>query len=87
MKFTLLKTSDDDFKKIIEINTLEDLERLENKYKRELIISIVSDDFDKEIYPKTDGRYIEIYDDYREQTERQKYLSFLYARPSECSSV
>lgn len=65
MKFTLCKTSDD-FKKIIEINTLEDLERLENKYKHELIISIVSDNFYKEIYPESDGRYIEIYDDYRE---------------------
>jgi hypothetical protein len=66
MKFTLTKSSDNEFKKVIQINTLNDLEALQKKYKTELIIKIVSDNFDKDIYPETDGRYIEIYDDYRE---------------------
>lgn len=66
MKFTLTKSSDYDFKQIIEINTLNDLERLQNKHKNELIINIISDNLTKDMYPETDGRYIEIYDDYRE---------------------
>lgn len=66
MKFVLVKTSNDNFKKIIEINTLQDLERLQKKYRCELIVSIASAYVYEKVFPETNGRYIEIYDDYRE---------------------
>ncbi len=62
MKFVLTKTSDGDFEEIVEINTLNDLMSLQEKYQHELIISIVSNECDKRWFPETEGRYIEIYD-------------------------
>ena len=66
MKFVLTKTSDIDFREIIEINTLNDLMSLQEKYQHELIISIASSECDKRWFPETEGRYIEIYDFWRE---------------------
>lgn len=75
MKFTLLKVSDSDFREIMEINTLEDLKDLQEKYQNEyeLVISLADTDEDdntdkdnKYICPESDGRYIEIYDNYRD---------------------
>lgn len=75
MKFTLLSVNDCDFREIIEINTLEDLQNLQEKYKEyELVIycpkttkDIDTDGIDnKYICPESDGCYIEIYDNYRD---------------------
>lgn len=68
MKFTLFKTSDPDVREIIEINTLEELKDLQEKYQYELVIALanINEELYRYIYPESDGHYIEIYDDYRE---------------------
>lgn len=62
MKFMLIKANDDDFKEEIEINTIEDLKRLQDKYQHELIIDFYGYDDENECNCHT----IEIYNDYRE---------------------
>jgi hypothetical protein len=62
MKFLVWRTSIDDNKYEVEINTLEELMTLVKDEKEEIIIGLESYGFDSKKY---DG-YIEIYDDWRE---------------------
>lgn len=70
MKFVLLKVSDSDFREVIDINTLEDLKGLQEKYGYELIIycAKTTDEIEDNRYTcsESDGRYIEIYDNHRD---------------------
>lgn len=63
MKFTLMKSSDWDFEETVEINTLEDLKELQDKYK-------IPDNTETWKNPSLiinfNTHIIEIYDYYRE---------------------